>query len=141
MPTHERHLRLNARIEFVRKACQFVVKAAQDAGFDAESIFQIQLSVEEIYTNIIEHGYGKEDDDNYIDLIITITATHLIIQIVDQAPRFNPLIIPPPDPHAELQERDIGGWGIHFVRQYMDKIIYQYADQQNCLILEKARPV
>ena len=36
-----------------------------------------------------------------------------------------------------LEEREIGGLGIHLVRQIMDDVQYQYKDGQNILTLTK----
>lgn len=140
MNAHERRLRLPGKLEQVQAACDFVIKAAKAADFDDEGIFQIQLSVEEIFTNIVEHGYGSDGDDKSIDIIANITDKSLFISILDEAPPFNPLLIQAPDPEASLWERQVGGWGIYFVRQYMDDVQYQLDNNRNRITLEKKRP-
>ncbi|MGJ3240529.1 MAG: ATP-binding protein [Anaerolineae bacterium] len=140
MAERERRLQLPGKIEQVRAACDFVVKAAEDAGFSDDGIFQSQLAVEEIFTNIIEHGYGHQGDNKKIELVTEITDDALLISIYDEAPHFNPLELDAPNPKLSLWEREHGGWGVYFVRQYMDDVRYKLDGNRNRLILEKKRP-
>jgi len=140
MAERERRLRLPGKIEQVRAACDFVVKAAEDAGLGDDGVFQSQLAVEEIFTNIVEHGYGHDGGSKTIELMAEITDELLIISIFDEAPHFNPLTLDSPNREASLWEREGGGWGVHFVRQYMDKVSYKLDNNRNRLILEKKRP-
>ncbi|PJF20705.1 MAG: ATP-binding protein, partial [Phototrophicales bacterium] len=61
----------------------------------------------------------------------------LSVTILDDAIPFNPLECAEPNPTAALEEREGGGWGIFFVKKYMDRVTYQYAEQRNQLTLEK----
>lgn len=140
MAEHERRLRLPGKIEQVRVACDFVVQVAEDAGFGEDGVFQCQLAVEEIFTNIIEHGYNHDGASKIIELVARITNESLFISILDEAPHFNPLTLDNPDPEASLWERERGGWGVYFVRQYMDNVNYKLDGNRNSLILEKKRP-
>ena len=69
MAERERRLRLPGKIEQVRAACDFVVQAAEDAGFGDDGVFQSQLAVEEIFTNIVEHGYEHDGEGKTIEII------------------------------------------------------------------------
>ena len=49
------------------------------------------------------------------------------IEIVDDGPRFDPLEDAPlPDPDAPLEDRPVGGLGVHLVRTMMDEMTYRY---------------
>ncbi|MEM9952020.1 MAG: ATP-binding protein [Chloroflexota bacterium] len=140
MADSERKLRLSGKIEQVRKACDFIVTVTEEAGFDEKSVFQSQLAVEEIFTNIVEHGYKHKGADKTIDIITLLSTDKLIIKILDDAPLFNPLTLDEPDPKASLWDRKGGGWGVYFVRQYMDDVRYKLYGNRNSIILEKLRP-
>lgn len=131
-------LRVPGVIEQVRMACDFVTRNAHEAGMDDHSIFQCELSVDEICTNIIEHGYNHHGRDKGITLYVETVGALFRITIVDEAPRFNPLVTEDPDPTDSLEERGTGGWGVYFVKQYMNTISYRYENGRNCLIIEKA---
>lgn len=139
MASVERRLHLPGELDQVRAACDFVVQVAEEAGLDERGVFQCQLSVEEIFTNIVEHGYEYNGSDKSIDIVCEYDQEKLIIIIMDDAPPFNPLALDTPDATADLWSRGNGGWGVFFVRQYMDDIRYEFEDR-NRLILEKKIP-
>ena len=136
----ERKLRLPGEIEQVRAACEFVVEVARAAGFGDDGIFQSHLAVDEIFTNIVEHGYGYDGATKTIDIIIDIPDDALIISILDDAEPFNPLELEAPDPSTPLWEREGGGWGVYFVQQYMDDVRYKLDNNRNRLILTNKLP-
>lgn len=133
-------LKLVGELENVRQACDFVVAIGEQVGLDERGVFQCQLSVEEVFTNIVEHGYQYAGDDKHIEILIERGDGALLISIIDEAPPFNPLALEDPNPDTPLWERDNGGWGVYFVRQYMDDVRYRLENERNRLILEKKFP-
>ena len=138
MSDEDRHLRIPAAVDQIGAACEFVARVARAAGMGEDGVYHCQLSVEEICTNIIEHGYHYNSDRNFIDIVCELHPGRLIIRIFDDAPRFNPLELPDPNPGLPLWEREGGGWGVYFVRKFMNHIAYSYDNSRNQLILEKA---
>lgn len=126
-----------ARVDQVQEACAFVARIAARHGMDDEGVYRCQLSVEEICTNIVEHGYGNNHHGGKIEIWCFQRDKHLMIEIIDDAPLFNPLGLPTPDPSTPLWERVDGGWGIHFVRKFMDRVEYFSPDHRNHLRLIK----
>lgn len=139
MAVEERHLSITGTLENVRVACDFVTEVAAEAGFGDDAIFHCNLAVEEVCTNIVEHGYQHNGAEKSINVVCKVYVTHMLIILIDEAEPFNPLTLEDPDPDTPLWEREGGGWGIYFVKQYMDDIRYQLADGRNYLILEKRR--
>jgi len=137
MMAQEHRLRIPAVLEEIETACEFVSDIAHAAGMGAEAIHQCYLSVEEICTNIIEHGYHFDGSQQVIDVVCERFPNRLIITIIDDAAPFNPLQYPSPDPAAPLAERVGGGWGIYFVKRYMNRVDYRYAQNRNHFTLEK----
>ena len=67
-------------------------------------------------------------------------ADTVTIEIVDDGPRFDPLEDAPlPDPDAPLEDRPVGGLGVHLVRTMMDEISYRYQDGKNRLFMRTAK--
>ena len=133
----ERKLTIPGTLEEVRVACDFVAEFAEEINIGEEGVYHCRLCVEEICTNIVEHGYEFNGDDKTIEIICRKSGDMLSISVFDEAVEFNPLIREDPDPDAPLWERNLGGWGIYFVKQFMDDIRYQYTDNRNQLIIEK----
>jgi anti-sigma regulatory factor (Ser/Thr protein kinase) len=59
------------------------------------------------------------------------------VAIEDDGIPFNPLEKETPDTDLPLEERKIGGLGIHLVRNLMDKVSYQRRVDKNRLTLVK----
>jgi serine/threonine-protein kinase RsbW len=106
-------------------------------GFSADDILDTQLAVEEVITNIINHGYKNTFGEIIISSRINLYQAE--VQIRDNAPRFDPLSLPEPKLNGTIQDRKIGGLGVFLIRQVMDEISYRYENRQNILILIKRK--
>lgn len=137
MGVQERQMTIPAVLNELAALCDFVVDAAQTAGLSEDAVYHCHLSVEEVCTNVIEHGYNFEGEDGQISVLCRAVPSQFVITVIDTAPPFNPLELPDPDPSTPLWEREGGGWGIYFVRQYMDEVSYQYKDSKNHFTMVK----
>lgn len=135
---NERRFAVAAKLENVETACDFVAEMAQSAGIDDDGIYHCRLSIEEICTNIIEHGYGFEHPDAKIEIVCRVFPDRFETTIIDDAPAFDPLSLPPPDPATPLWERQGGGWGVYFVRKFMDRVSYANNQGRNHFTMVKA---
>ncbi len=137
MGVEQRRMNVTGIIDNVRAICDFVVDFVHSVKLGEDVAFQAQLSIEEICTNIVEHGYKHQDTDKTIEIICVYSNHLLIIRVIDEAPLFNPLDLEDPDPDTPLWEREGGGWGVYFVKQYMTSIDYEVIDGQNSIVLKK----
>ena len=136
----ERHLSFKPQLENIQAACDFVVQAAEAAGLDERSTYHCQLAVDEACTNIIEHGFNTDEDkpNGQINLMTGIEDPNtFVIAISDNSRAFNPITYKEPDPAQPLSEREVGGWGIYFIKKLMDMVDYRYVDGKNNLTLHK----
>jgi serine/threonine-protein kinase RsbW len=60
-------------------------------------------------------------------------------EVEDDGEPFNPLEAPEPDTEKSLEERTIGGLGIHLVRKLMDRLEYKREGERNLLTVRKYR--
>lgn len=138
----EHRLEVRGRLDRLPEIAAFIEHAGQLAGLDDDAIFHCQLSVDEHFTNIVQYGYGGEDQGNVQFVCETNPADEeLVITITDQAPQFDPTTVPAPELGLSLEEMRIGGLGIYFIRQKMDAVEYAYEAGSNKLILIKRREV
>ena len=101
-------------------------------------IFTMSLVIEELGMNIINHAY--RDDSGEFEIIITSEDRALTVELIDNGPPFNMLTdAPAPDIDAPIDERPIGGLGIHLVKTMMDELDYRRERDQNHLTLVKRR--
>lgn len=85
--------------------------------------FDVKVAVEEVCTNIIEHGYGAGGGP--IDVLLRGDDDVIVVSIRDRAAPFRPDDAPPPDLTSDWTERTAGGLGWHLIRQLMDRLEYE----------------
>lgn len=125
--------------KLVPDVCDFVAAAARRANLNERAVYHCQMSVDEACTNIIEHGFGGANATGRIEVICQEETDRFTIRIIDDSPPFNPLLREDPNPGMQLAEREPGGWGIFFIKKMMDNIAYELVDDQNTLIISKAK--
>ncbi len=112
--------------------------SVEDAIPDLPDIaFSANLCLEELITNTIQYGLGNAPDHS-IRIRISRGANFLEIVLRDDAPRFDPFsTVGSPDIDASLDDRDIGGLGVHLVRTLMDEVQASYDGTGNLITLKK----
>ncbi len=135
MLIREQFKTIAARIPEIETACNFVAEEAGVAGMGDEAVYHCRISTEEIITNVIEHGYAGTPGT--IDVVCRHETHAFYVTVIDDAPAFDPLSLPDPDPLTPLWERQGGGWGFYFVKKFMDSVRYARSNNRNTLTLEK----
>ena len=121
------------RLEEIEKLAEAVNKTL----FDCDLAFSANLCLEELITNTILHGL-KGAADRFIHVQISLSNEWLEIFLKDDAPRFDPFMqAPKPNLDLDINERPIGGLGIHMVKKLMDKVHAEYDGTGNLIVLLK----
>jgi serine/threonine-protein kinase RsbW len=102
-------------------------------------VFAVNLALDEIVTNIIVHGYS-DNQQHDIRVGIVLGEDAIEVTVRDEAPAFNPLLVPPVDLEAVAENRPIGGLGVHLVRSVMDSVDYRRGGLENVVLMRKALP-
>ena len=107
-----------------------------EADVPMSVVFQLNLAIDELATNIIFYGW---DDAAPHELHIRLDRApdRLTVLIEDDGRPFNPLDKPVPDTTTAIEDRPIGGLGIHFVREFATAVAYERVDGHNRLTIEK----
>ena len=130
-------LNMEAQLTEIERIHAAVKILSQAEGWPPELLFQIELVLEEIGTNIIKYG---QDGDRETDIDITLTSdsTSLRLEIVDSGKPFDPFAdAPAPDLDSSVPDRPIGGLGVHLVQELMDEAHYRREDGKNKVTLTK----
>ncbi|MBN1948593.1 MAG: ATP-binding protein [Candidatus Cloacimonetes bacterium] len=120
----------------IRNVMQRLEELAEKWHLDNRILFDISLSLDELLTNIISYGY-QDDTAHQIRIGIELKADQIIIVLQDDGREFNPLSAKSPDFRTGLNEKPIGGLGIHLVRKMMDGVDYRREAGLNILTLTK----
>jgi anti-sigma regulatory factor (Ser/Thr protein kinase) len=102
-------------------------------------VFEINLALEEILTNVISYGY-EDSGEHEIILRLLLKEGEVIAKVEDDGQPFNPLEAAEPDTSKPLEERPVGGLGIHLVRKFMDAVEYKRRQGKNLLAMKKRIP-
>ena len=99
--------------------------------------FSANLCLEELITNTIQYGLANAPD-HLIQIRIIRTREWLEILVKGDAPQFDPFNqVAQPDLDASVEDRPIGGLGVHLVRSLMDDASASYDGTGNLITLRK----
>lgn len=126
-----------AKIDNLRPMLEWIRKQLKDMKFDAKTLNKMEVGCEEALVNIMEHVY--KDGNGKIEIEVKpFPRSHVEIVIADYGPAANPLSGKKPlDPSVPIEEREIGGVGIHLIQKIMDKVSYRRHGDKNVLVLVK----
>ena len=108
----------------------------EEAELPAALGFTFELALEEVFLNVALHG---ADGNRVPSVVLELTAcdTEVVLVVTDDARPFDPLTLATPDTTAALEDRTIGGLGVHLVRQMMDTVTYSHEAGRNRLRMTK----
>ena len=98
--------------------------------------YPFQVALDELLTNTISYGY-PDASARTIEVILRLSDSALAVELVDDAVAFNPFQREAPDTDAALEDREIGGLGIHVVTQLMDDVHYERRGKRNHIRLQR----
>ncbi|MCV2358362.1 SpoIIE family protein phosphatase [Paucibacter sp. TC2R-5] len=126
--------RLHSRVEEITPLAEAVDQALADRS---DLAFAVNLCLEELITNTIQHGlHGAPDRPIHVRLSRSDEWLEIILK--DDAPPFDPFVeAPEPSLDASVEERAVGGLGVHMVKTMMDEVRAFYDGSGNLIVLLK----
>jgi anti-sigma regulatory factor (Ser/Thr protein kinase) len=120
------------------------VRAALDdearAGrLDAELTETLALALEEMVANVFEHGFDDPSSAS-IEVVLRRRADRFTLELRDRGRPFDPLSLPAPDLDSDLDDRPVGGLGVHLARTLMDEVVYARDGDVNLVTMVKKLP-
>jgi len=108
----------------------FVEDVCQSVGFDPDVTIQIKDAVKEAVVNVMKYAYPPEKSGD-VTIEAATNDVRLKFTIIDSGKPFDPTV------QVADDQQNIGGQGIHIMRQNMDSINYERMDNLNVLTLRK----
>lgn len=102
-----------------------------EAGIGPVDAARLMIVFDELLSNVTRHGATR------LSLDASVRDGRLTASVVDDGPAFDPLALAAPDTSLGVDERAIGGLGIHLVREMTDDIAYSREEGCNRLIFGK----
>ncbi len=129
-------IKLGNKLSELAKFSRSLSEFSGRLGLNPKVTQELELACEEILANIVSYAY-LDDREHEIKVRLSAQAGELRVEVEDDGHPFNPLEAPDPDLTTDLEDRKIGGLGIHFVRKLMDGLEYQRQGDRNLLTLRK----
>jgi len=137
--TIQDELRVEATIENVRRISEFVRDMGQRLRLTEDTLFDIDLAVEEASANIVRHAYRLGQAG---DILLRVEATDDLVRItlIDWGLPFDADNVRPFDVDASVEARARDGTGLHLIYSLMDDVVRETASEPgglNVLMLSK----
>ena len=131
-----RHLTLHNDIRQISLLPGFLEEATRDMDIDPSVTSQLNLALEEAVANVISYAY-PEGTDGTVDIDAKRDGNSISFVISDSGTAFDPTARESVDISAGVDERPVGGLGIHLIREIMDTVSYERRDGKNILTITK----
>jgi anti-sigma regulatory factor (Ser/Thr protein kinase) len=120
-----------ARLADLRAVRSFVERFCASEAVAHDACLRVNLVLEELFTNTVRHGHGKEcDAPVWVSLSKTNGAVSMVYE--DTGPPFNPYAhLPSQAPEDTLELRKLGGLGILLTRELAATRDYAYIYGRN----------
>jgi sigma-B regulation protein RsbU (phosphoserine phosphatase) len=129
-------LEIKNRLEEINYVVDRFESFGMNQNIPLPMIHKCNIAFDELLNNIISYGY-KDDAEHKIRVEIELKSQRLMITIIDDGFPFNPFKKDPPDTKLSIEERNIGGLGIHIVKNLMDEYRYVRNVDKNVITLIK----
>ena len=136
MPVTEKTITLVNKISQLEKLADSLESVSKEWRLPDFVTLNLNLVLEELFSNIVFYGY-EDENEHEIRVLLSFENKVITLQVEDDAREFNPLLVAHPVIDGPIEEREIGGLGIHLVRRIMDEITYEHQEGKNILTLRK----
>ena len=132
-------LTLKNRIEELERIKDAINSVAKSDGSPENSEFEMMLIAEELFTNTVYYGF-PDNGEHEIKMDVAASHGEWEITMRDDGLPFDPTKAPEADTSAPLSEREIGGLGIHLIRNISNVFDYERKDDFNFVRVKKSVP-
>lgn len=125
------------KIEQLERIRSFLDQIGNEWSLDPGLVFELNLVMEEYISNLVFYAYSDQSEHE-ISVEIGKHETQLKIVISDDGREFNILQMPDnTEINKPLEQRKIGGLGIHFIKTLTDHLEYTSDGKRNRLVMKK----
>jgi anti-sigma regulatory factor (Ser/Thr protein kinase) len=104
-------------------------------GIADKALMHLQVALDEIVSNVIKYAW-HDHKPHEISIRIAVLTDGVRVDILDDGVAFDPRLSQPPE-RPTSGSRQLGGLGIHIVKQLVDSLEYARVDGRNQLTLVK----
>lgn len=108
----------------------------EESGVAEDVVHDARLALDEIITNIVSYAF-EDSREHGIVVELEVSLDSLVVRTEDDGRSFDPTQFVNPDMDKPFDEREVGGAGIHLVRNLMDEMEYEVLQGKNILRMKK----
>lgn len=123
-----------ARSDNLEELFAFVEQALSDLKMPEPHRSRMMMALDEAVTNVTLYAY-PEDQRGTVGLYLSRADNTITTEIVDHGKPFDPTAHPEPDVTLPIEQRPIGGLGIHLMRNMATSLRYYRKQGENHLII------
>ncbi len=105
------------------------------AGEATPRIYKICMIIDELFNNVVSYAFSDSEHHD-IELVISSGENGIEMTVTDDGIAFNPLGKAAPDTSVPIEDRPIGGLGLHLIRSMANNINYKRTGKFNILHIE-----
>lgn len=113
-----------AKLPYLASALAFASEISRHAGFDNNSVNQIQVALEEIVTNVMRHGFDAAETGT-VEIACEESLTGVNFTVYDRGMPFDPSKLPEYSPEKATLDSGLEGLGTFLAKKNMDEIVYR----------------
>ena len=129
--SEELHVKLAPRLSELRHLATMVEEFGDANQLPLPKVFVVNLTLDELITNIVTHGSFRSASDPEIEIHLKVDRGVLILTMEDNGEMFDPTVDTKPDTTSSLEEREVGGLGLHLVKSFADRVSYEFVGSKN----------
>ena len=133
---YQMEVRVSNRLDEIDRVNAAFNEFAERHALSSKLRRKINLVFDELLNNIITYAY-EDEHEHLIDVHIRLSQAGLTVTITDDGRPFNPFETQAPDTALSVEDRPMGGLGVHLVRNVMDRVAYERHGEKNLVRLEK----
>ena len=133
----KREITVTAEVENLETVTAFVDQCLEENGCSPRSQMQIDVAVDELFSNIAYYAYPPGSGTVTVQVEIAGEPACATLTFIDSGIPYDPLSRKDPDTTLSAEERQIGGLGIYMVKKSMDGVAYACEDGKNVLRITK----
>jgi len=130
-------VRIENDLSEIAKVDEMLDEFAEQFGVPSAIAATFHVIFDDLLNNVISYGFN-DGQRHFIDVSLELTANSLIVSIADDGVPFNPLNETTPDTKLSIEDRQLGGLGIHLAIKMVDDVRYQRTADKNVLTLTKS---
>jgi serine/threonine-protein kinase RsbW len=120
---HNVHLALESRFENIELVQVMLDDSLRRLECDEDTRYWVGIAVREAVANAIKHG-NRQDPEKRVEVRLQLEEEHVVINVRDEGPGFDPTSVPDPLAPENLLKPD--GRGMFYMGKFMDQVSYDF---------------